>query len=217
MRCTTLTLPIVFLLLALTSTALATATTSSTCYFGNPALGTYINFENTQTLTTAYRQGDYWFFDSYRFQVQNANLTINKYFQNLQLIFTVSAGSGVDSTTHIYIPGKSSPNNVTGATTWSFDWATSILTVNVHHASSQQIVASWTQAGWSMDINALVMWFWLAIGLFGLIPVGFATSIAIGAIRGKELPLQKILPLFIPTIILVYMAIIVLQGLLGVF
>lgn len=203
-------------LTVLVKCAYSNAEVSPTWHFGLPSLDTYINFESTQNLTTIQRQNNYWTFDSYQFQVQNANLTINKFFEDRQLIFTVNASTGVNSTTRVYIPGKSAPEEVDGATSWTFDWETGILTVNVQHSSPEEITATWSQIGWMMDINALVVWFWVVIGLLGVLPLGIALSAFMASLKKREVPWRAV-PTLILMALLVLVAILILRALIGVF
>ena len=113
-----------------------TITLGSNVYFGLPACKTYINFATPQILRSAYREDNFWYFNGYGFQVQNANITITNFFVNNELNFTVQAPVGTLSTIIIYIKDKGQPETVIGASDWSYDDATKILIITATHTSS---------------------------------------------------------------------------------
>lgn len=114
--------------------------------FTIPTYGTYIGFSTDRTFTTCYRENDYWYFNNaievYRVQVQNANMTITKWFESNWLNFTVEAASGT-STSKFYVGLKGDPTSVDGESAYSYDAGTKILEINVTHTSSEQVSVSW--------------------------------------------------------------------------
>lgn len=122
----------------------AAVTVPTTTNFGF-GTASYINFNTPKTFNTVYRENDYWYFDNYRFQVQNANMTITDLFvsDSNVLKLTLSASSGTTSTTKIYTE-KGKPVDVTGAYDYSYDATTKILTIQAEHASPAYITVSWT-------------------------------------------------------------------------
>jgi len=68
-----------------------------------------------------------------------------------RLTFTVNASSEVTSTTQVYCANKSMPNRVDGALGWSY--VGGIVTVNVLHASSQQVVLDWTPGSTTLQLR----------------------------------------------------------------
>ncbi|RLI45062.1 hypothetical protein DRO69_06000 [Candidatus Bathyarchaeota archaeon] len=70
--------------------------------------------------------------------ITSASLTSN------QLTFTVSAQSGATSTTQIYTGSKGEPTSVSGASSWSYNSATKILTLTAQHNSPVTITIDWT-------------------------------------------------------------------------
>lgn len=60
------------------------------------------------------------------------------------LTFTVSAESGRTSTTKVYCGDKDEPTSVSGATSWSYDSVTKVLTITAVHSSLVTIVVNWS-------------------------------------------------------------------------
>ena len=141
-------IPIVFLffLLFIRSTN-AIITVSSNYYFGLPSQDTYINFATAQTFNTLLRANGYWYFNDYRFQVQNANMTINSFFVDNQLTFTLDAGSGETSITKIYLGDLGEPQQILIDGTRSpinYNSGTKILTITVTHSSLASVIVDWS-------------------------------------------------------------------------
>jgi len=72
-----------------------------------------------------------------------SNITALSYTSN-QLTFTVSALSGATSTTQIYTADKGEPTSVSGASSWSYNSQTKILTLTAQHSSPVTITIDWT-------------------------------------------------------------------------
>jgi len=119
-----------------------TITVPPTAHFGF-GTGDYINFDAEQTFGTVYRENGMWYFDNYGLQVENANLTVSKYFTDNQLNFILTAPSSTISTTKVYCDGKGKPVTLTGASSWSYNIATKIATITVTHSSSQEVTLDW--------------------------------------------------------------------------
>jgi PKD repeat protein len=64
-------------------------------------------------------------------------------FGNDKLVFQINASAGIMSTTKVYVGDRGQPANVTGATSWSYDDETKIVTVDVLHESVQEISLDW--------------------------------------------------------------------------
>jgi hypothetical protein len=134
----------------------ASWTIPTNTYFPLNAYGTYINFSSEQTFTNApYIENDYWYFDGYAFQVQNANLTITDFFttNTNKLDFTISASSGT-STTKIYIYNKGDPEHLRFnsveygyGTHWSFDDSNLIVTITWAHSGNVNVEMIWDSSG----------------------------------------------------------------------
>lgn len=101
-----------------------------------------INFDDDITLSALYQENNIWYFGDYSFQVSAANMTINNFFLNNILEFTVSRDAG-SSVSTIYVDELGEPSSVVGAASWSFDDVTAILTINVDHASAQVVDVYW--------------------------------------------------------------------------
>jgi len=184
----------VFLFLTLTSHAYATITVPTNVYFGLPNYHTYINFDTSETFTTIQRENNYWRFNNYKFQVQNGNLTITKFFTDNQLIFNVTAPSATTTTTRIYCGNQGKPATVTGATSWSYNDLTNILTVNILHSSPQQIIVEWVG---TPEFRAVLRYlrgnYYLVFLLLSVVPMVYAVSIILKMIKAKDsLKLQDI-------------------------
>jgi len=74
---------------------------------------------------------------------------------NNRLNFTISAPSGITSSTRIYVGDKGEPTSVSGADSWSYDDSVKILTINVAHSDSAQIIISWEETVY-VDLNTLM-------------------------------------------------------------
>jgi len=107
---------------------------------------TFISFDDDISLSTLYKNDRVWIFGDYSFHVFSANMTINNFFLNNILEFTVtrSAGSSVST---IYVDDLGEPSSVVGSASWSFDDVTAILTINVDHASAQVVDVYWDILG----------------------------------------------------------------------
>lgn len=66
------------------------------------------------------------------------------------LVFTVSAPSGTMTTTEVYVGDKRRPNDVSGATSWSYNSTSRSLTINALHSSPITITITWRLEG---DVN----------------------------------------------------------------
>jgi len=73
----------------------------------------------------------------------NKNMTSSSYGGNV-ITFVISAPSGNTSTTKVYVGDKGKPTSVSGATSWSYNEATKILTITVVHSSPATITVDWT-------------------------------------------------------------------------
>lgn len=69
---------------------------------------------------------------------------------NEKLTFTVSAASGVSSTTKVCCGNKGKPVKVSGASSWSYNISTTILTLKVVHDGPANILVDWRIPG---DVN----------------------------------------------------------------
>jgi hypothetical protein len=126
----------------LVDTAYSQVVVSPNVHFGLPAYATYIQFSTEKTFDTIYREDNYWYFNGYGFQVQNANMTITKFFQNNQLIFRLSSTSPNASISKIYVKSYGSPYTIGGTTVWSYTDLDKILTIQTNQ-SSITITVQW--------------------------------------------------------------------------
>ena len=142
-------LSLLITLFLLTTVPLVSAhdiTVPTNAYFGLPIYGTYINFNTETTFDNVYRENSYWYFDGYGFQVQNANMTITKFFTDNELKFMVSAPSGT-SAAKVYCAEKGKPTTVSGVSSWNYSEVTRIVTITVAHSSEQEIIIKWLRVG----------------------------------------------------------------------
>ena len=68
-----------------------TITVPTNAYFGF-GNGYYIHFNPATTLSTAYRQNNYWYFNGHELSIQNTNLTVNTFFLN-KVFIGIASGS----------------------------------------------------------------------------------------------------------------------------
>jgi len=122
--------------------------------------------------------------DNIWFSVSNANITIKDLFVDNKLVFTVYAPSGTTSTTKIYLGKQGKPSKVSGATAWSYNDDTEVLTVKVLHASSAEVIVEWVVTPTLREI--LRSNYYLAFSLISLVPIVVGATIIIGIIKGKE-------------------------------
>jgi len=142
-----------------------TITVPADFYFGIPTYRTYINFSTEKTFDNVYRENDYWYFDGYGFQVQNANVTITDYFTNPCILkLTVNAPSETTSISKVNVGDKGGPRDVwieNGTLAWSYNALTKTLTLEATHLNrTVKIVVDWRILGdvdgdGSVDINDL--------------------------------------------------------------
>lgn len=60
------------------------------------------------------------------------------------LTYSIRSPSGTNSTSTVFTNGRESPSSVSGASSWSYDPATDVLTINATHASTVTITIDWT-------------------------------------------------------------------------
>lgn len=116
--------------------------------------------------------------------VDSANVTINDFFKDNKLAFTVTAPTWTVSTTQVYCGDYGKPASVTGALSWSYNFATNIVTVNILHFSSQQIELEWVLP--PALVSAIRNNFAVAFSLISLIPIICASTIIIALVKGRE-------------------------------
>jgi hypothetical protein len=129
-----------------------TITISPNVFFHLWQQDTYINFASTTDLDSIIQTSDKLYLNQYWFNVENANLTISKFFTDYQLVFIVNAPSGTTSTINVYVDEWGEPTSVytNGTITWNFDPSTNITAFVVSHTSSVEIAVDWGILG---DIN----------------------------------------------------------------
>jgi len=142
--------------------------------FYRHAIGSYAHYNNRQyTPTSASVVASIWWYyknvaepstTSGAYVVDGSEKITSISHTSETLTFTVNAPSGKTSTTEVYCGSKGEPTSVTGATLWSYDSSTKILTITVIHSSTQQIIIDWTE---------------LAVPEF---PVGAAVEIALAIV-----------------------------------
>lgn len=148
---------LLFLLIALSALIPLTKAdvhyTANTYPFTFRTYSTAMGFDTDMTFTRAYRLSDYWYFTTATvteigFQVQVANLLVTDFFalDPDVLYFTVTAASGT-STTKIQVGTRGNATSVTGATSWSYDSGTHVLSIYVSHSSSIAVIVYWTAGG----------------------------------------------------------------------
>ena len=144
----TATLTATITLLFLTNNVYAhTITVPTSAYFGF-GTGNYINFGVEKSFDTIYRENNYWYFDDYGFQVQDANMTINKLYEAAELTFTLSAPTNTTSTAKVVVPaflGKPTRvdfNGVAQTEGEGWTWNDETLTVTVSPTHSSDVIVT---------------------------------------------------------------------------
>jgi len=103
-----------------------------------------------------------------------SNITTLSYGNN-KLTITINAPTGTTSTTEIYTASKGKPTSVTGATSWSYDGGTKLLTLTASHSSSVTITIDWTTTSTStssqLNFEQLINQLTYAVLLLGTISV----------------------------------------------
>ena len=111
-----------------------TITVPTNVYFGIPAYGTYINFSTQRTFNVAYREGTNWLFNNYWFTTDGTNATIQKWFEDNWLNYTVY-GAGTQKT--FYTGTKPSDVYLNGAEKEENDgWAYFVGTTTITGATA---------------------------------------------------------------------------------
>lgn len=64
---------------------------STNAYFTIPTYSTQISFDSEQTFDTVYREATYWYFDNYKFSIEDADATITTLFTDDLLEYTTTA------------------------------------------------------------------------------------------------------------------------------
>jgi len=165
----------VFLVLLVSSVSARSYYVPPRAYFRSSST-TLINFENEQTLSTLYQEDNIWCFGDYRFQVDNANMTINNFFLNNILEFTVTRAAG-SSVSTVYVNDLGEPSSVVGSESWSFDDDTAVLTINVDHASAQVVDVYWDILGEDVASRGEFIAAFV-VGAFILVPLIFIIVLA---------------------------------------
>jgi len=80
-------------------------------------------------------------------------------YNNEKLAFTVSAPTGILSTTDVYVDNKGEPTSVSGAASWDYDSVTKILTITVMHSDLAHVTVEWllgdVNGDGAVDVNDL--------------------------------------------------------------
>jgi len=153
----------IFLFVSLVFLTLNVHATSNTSFYWSP---------NVKFKLTAYNTvigfDDYVLFDSFTWQypvsnqitfnniqkdgvavsswtvtVENANLTVHKFFADNKLTFTLTASTGTTSTMQFSCAGKGEPFMIQGVSEWSYDEATDTVTVKAYHESPVYVAVEW--------------------------------------------------------------------------
>ncbi len=195
----------------------ATATVPSTTYFGFNDV--YLNFASTQTFAShPYRVNNTWYFNSYAVNLEGANATITSYYANNLLIVALSSSAGNNSAFTIDTGTHGAPVSVEGASSWSYDSVTGVLTVLRFHVLAGAYTVRVTFVAQTLDLLGngdidLLTQYLLAGDLLGFLVACYTTRI--GQVFYAILALIITVPLAIRTNSISYCAIIwiVLGGL----
>lgn len=128
-------------------------------------------------------------------RVDSANVTVTNLFKDSELDFTVSAPTWTTSTTQIDCGDYGKPYSVSGATSWTYNYASNIATVTVFHMSSRAVTLRWVLP--TTFVTTIRNNYFLAFSLISLVPIVIASMIVIGIIKGREnLDMKELLGLY---------------------
>lgn len=82
--------------------------------------------------------------DPFDVTLDGANITITQLFEDDTFTAHIIGADGVTSHTQIYVGNFGRPNQVRGATTWTYDESSQIVTINIFHQSSETITMVWS-------------------------------------------------------------------------
>lgn len=162
----TVSLALLFFLVPVSKSTTSYAAITSSTRFKLNAYNTYIYTANTLyayqikvytnqiVFTNVYDDADH-VLDSLTVKVENANLTVNTWFDGVKFEGTVSAPSGTTSTTTLVVPaslGKPSVCKLNGVEMeegkgWTWQDASYTLTFTTEHHSSEVLTAEWVTTG----------------------------------------------------------------------
>jgi len=116
----------------------------------------------------------------------NSSVPIDNYVGKKESIrFTVFAPSGVMSTTKVYCGSLGKPSHIDGASSWSYDAATKILTLTVTHHSPATVTVYWGLIADGQPVFpawARLMAMFLVIGV-----LFYALNLTIQASKGRRI------------------------------
>ena len=105
--------------------------------FTFPVYNTGLGFDEDKVFSSVYREDSKWHFNDYWFSVQNANMTITKFFEDDKLQFSLS-GSETQSTTQVYLFSLPKPSSVDGCQSW--EYGNSLLTVYARESPDVTVI-----------------------------------------------------------------------------
>jgi len=114
--------------------------------FSNPLYCDKIGYDKVVGNTKIYFYNPYvdgGYFTGWWWISSNGSITITRFFKTNNLIFTVTAPSGNLSVTQIYVGEYGKPSTVTGATSYSYDSTSKVLTIRVLHHSTATVNVGW--------------------------------------------------------------------------
>ena len=118
----------------------------SNVYFHLWQQDTYINFASTTNLENIALESNRLCLDPYWFSVENANLTISRFFVSHLLIFIVDTPVQSQSIIQVYVGDKGEPSSVhivNGTLTWNYDVSTQTLTFTILHVNAAEVTVDW--------------------------------------------------------------------------
>lgn len=107
---------------------------------------TYINFASTTNLESIALESNKLCLDQYWFSVENANLTISKFFMSHHLTFIVESPVQSTSIARVYVGDRGEPTSVyaiNGTLTWGYEPSTKILVLTIAHTNPAEITVDW--------------------------------------------------------------------------
>lgn len=100
------------------------------------------------------------------------------------LTFTLTADSGVTSTTQVYCASRGRPTNVIGVSSWSYSQSTNRVTLNVVHSSPEEVILEWTIP--EQTRTSILSSIWVYFGLISLLPLILGASLIVGLFMKRD-------------------------------
>ena len=171
-------------------------------------VGFWVEHGRTYTLRSTKLDGSIDSYSPHYADIMSSSLTTNK------LTFTISAPSGTTSTTKVYVGDKGEPTSVSGATSWSYDDTSKILSITRLHSSPATIEILFWPSGVPSVIVAFRTNIYITLGFLAMLPLLFGAILLVGVARGGKFESSSILALLVLSVGLT-IGIVIVYAILG--